>query len=329
MQNIDVNCMPRVAILLSTYNGVKYVSMLLDSLLKQDYVNFTINIRDDGSSDKTVEILRAYSSRDSRVNLSVGENLGCIGSFLHLLASVDADIYMFCDQDDVWMPTKVSTATTALIKHGLNLPVLFHSDLIVVDKKLDIISSSFMYQQGLKLPNSHKLEILSIQNCVVGCTTAITKSLATLLSSVALDSKKIAMHDWWIALVAKTHGHIIYSPIAEILYRQHESNVSGAQRKSFFKRLKTQFSYSGLNRINIYRQRVAVQAKTFLDLYEETLENQAKKVFLRVIEIHPDRGSCDTIVAMLMGIRFQNMYMNFALLYTSIVTNLLRLVRIK
>lgn len=315
---------PVVAVLLSTYNGEQYLSELLDSLLRQDYSNFCIYIRDDGSSDRTVDILNAYSERNPKISVQTGSNLGCVGSFLDLLKSVDADIIMFCDQDDVWLPSKISTAATSLVRNGIDRPILFHTDLIVVDENLATTASSFMRQQGLGLPRAHTLEVLAIQNCVVGCTVAITSALAKIARVGSSDLKTIAMHDWWLALLAKTYGHIIFSPKAEILYRQHGRNVSGAQKKSFWRRVRIQFSRSGLERINTYRVRVADQASFFLELHGSALDERSKKIFKKATYLHPEKGVLSTMAALYEGLRFQNGYMNVALLYTSIATRLLR-----
>ena len=107
-----------IAILLSTYNGEKYIKEQIESLLDQTIKNWFLVIRDDGSHDKTVEILKEYSTSYPNkifIDGSVRENLGAGKSFMHLLKITHADYYMFCDQDDVWMPDKIER-TLAKVK---------------------------------------------------------------------------------------------------------------------------------------------------------------------------------------------------------------------
>lgn len=318
---------PTVTILLSSYNGCRFIAEQLDSLLAQDYPSIQIKVRDDGSTDGTLDVLRAYAQRSTRISVTEGENLGCVGSFVDLLLSTDADILMFCDQDDVWLPTKVSSAVSALAAAGLHRPLLYHTDLEIVDEQLQIIAPSFMAQQGLQMPRAHKLEVLAVQNCVVGCTVAMT---AALVRDAKLSSKLInaaAMHDWWIALFASCRGTLIYSSRAEILYRQHSANVSGAAQRSLLERIRLQFSSAGLVRINTYRRRVARQASQFLTHYNTELNTEQRCVLSRVADLDPARGLLPVLFSQLRGIRFQNAYMNFALVYSAAVTMICGLLR--
>ena len=97
----------KVAVLLSTYNGEKYVGAQIHSILTQNYKNIEIVVRDDGSKDKTVEIIKEYMQKYSNIVLHQGENLGFIKSFFELLKYEDADYYAFADQDDIWLPNKI------------------------------------------------------------------------------------------------------------------------------------------------------------------------------------------------------------------------------
>lgn len=134
-----------VAILLSTYNGEKYLEEQLDSLLLQSYQDFVVYIRDDGSSDRTVNIINQYVMKDNRfINVGNSENLGCAASFINLLRNASADIYMFCDQDDYWLPNKLQRAVDYFSAIDPLQPTLYHCDLSVVDEKLNIIQNSFL-----------------------------------------------------------------------------------------------------------------------------------------------------------------------------------------
>lgn len=244
-----------IAILLSTYNGEKYLAEQIDSLFQQTYQNFVLHIRDDGSSDSTLRIIEQYQSRYTNVvlhqdNLS---NIGCIASFLTLAQSVSADFYFFCDQDDVWQPNKLERAIAQLQEHPQNIPLLYHSDLTVVDSDLTLISPSFLAFQHLSAEHAHQRSTLFMQNFVVGCSSAANRCLIerALKNGIA---QHIGMHDWWLALIAKTQGELIFDRQATILYRQHQSNVLGAQKPGVVHYLKAFLSGQGLNRIRQYRQ---------------------------------------------------------------------------
>ena len=144
--------MSKILILLSTYNGEKYLKVQLDSLFSQSYKNFKLIARDDGSSDKTLEILKYYDIE----LLSSNENIGVKSSFETLLKyafeNSDADYFMFCDQDDVWNQDKVELTFQKMYEMEelyKNTPILVHTDLEVVDENLHTINPSFMKLQIL------------------------------------------------------------------------------------------------------------------------------------------------------------------------------------
>lgn len=125
---------PLVTIVMSTYNGEKFIRAQLDSLIAQEYVNWCLLIRDDGSSDGTAEILGEYQSRDARISIvrDMHGNLGPARSFIVLLQQVSSPIFMCCDQDDIWLPHKVRNAVSCFDSCG-DSPKLFFTDLVVVD----------------------------------------------------------------------------------------------------------------------------------------------------------------------------------------------------
>ena len=178
-----------VAILLSTYNGEKYLEEQLDSLLLQSYQDFVVYIRDDGSSDRTVNIINQYVMKDNRfINVGNSENLGCAASFINLLRNASADIYMFCDQDDYWLPNKLQRAVDYFSAIDPLQPTLYHCDLSVVDEKLNIIQNSFLQHQKMSAYDSMRKNNLFIQNFVVGCSCAVNASLANWRAACKNDS---------------------------------------------------------------------------------------------------------------------------------------------
>ncbi len=222
-----------IDILLSTYNGEKFVSELLESLLRQTYKNWRIIVRDDGSTDGTVGILENFETRHpDRLKIvdRSSSNIGFVLSFGRLLSLSAAQYFMFCSQDDVWLPEKIENTLAKMkwmeTEYGINIPLLAHTDLRVVDSELHTISSSFYAYLKMDPHKDKRLNRLLQQNVVAGCTSMGNSALRTLASPIPENA---AVHDWWLALVAVTFGRIALLDQATILYRQHGENVYGAR----------------------------------------------------------------------------------------------------
>ena len=190
-------------ILVATYNGQRFLREQFDSLLAQTCKDFTIRIRDDGSTDNTAQIIEQYvECHPGRIILEEngGETSGACANFSRLLEATDADYVFFCDQDDVWLPEKVETQRKQLMdleeEHGEDTPLLVHSDLEVVDENLNTLDQSFWHYQYLCPEKMQTLNRLLVQNCVTGCATAVNKSLAKLGAPIPSEA---IMHDWWLA----------------------------------------------------------------------------------------------------------------------------------
>jgi glycosyltransferase involved in cell wall biosynthesis len=222
---------PLVTILMSTYNGEDFLGDQLDSILDQSFQNWELLIRDDGSTDSTTRLIHAYSTRDSRikpVSDSFG-NQGSAKSFALLLKYVKSDYFMFADQDDVWLPEKISITVEAFIPG--DEPQLVFTDLQVVDRDLKVLSDSFMAMSRFDISTGITFPKLIFQNIVVGCTSAGNKALidkSGLLTCNPNDA--VVMHDWWLALTACVFGRLTYIDSQTILYRQHGKNHLGAKR---------------------------------------------------------------------------------------------------
>ncbi len=272
-----------VDILLSTYNGEKYLPELLASLENQSFQNFRILIRDDGSSDKTWDILKHYSKkRQPKVHLCGDRNnLGVIKSFNKLLQLSSADYIMFCDQDDVWYPWKIERTLQSAIEfeqiHGKNIPLLVHSDLEVVDESLGLISTSMWEYQKLGGKYRTSLKQLVVQNCITGCAMLINRSLAKLVEKLP---DGIIMHDWYLGFVAASFGKII--PISEPLvkYRQHSNNVFGSKGYGLKNAVNKGFIQAKKNIVDTY-----IQARIFKQQFNDKLgvmEHQIIKEYLSI-----------------------------------------------
>ncbi len=221
-----------VAILLATYNGEKYLSELFDSLLKQTYKNWKLYIHDDGSKDNTLSIINEFVAEHPLYAEYVEgpPTGGAKNNFLFLVKKIESEIYMFCDQDDVWLPDKIEATLKGMesLKEKADCPCLVHTDLKIVDEKLDIIANSIEQYQKLHSKDSSVNHLL-VENVVTGCTAMINRNLRDkMIEFTNIDN--IIMHDWWAALIAAQFGEILFIPNATILYRQHGNNTIGAKK---------------------------------------------------------------------------------------------------
>ncbi len=224
--------LPLVVICLSTYNGSAYLDEQLNSLLNQSYENIKILVRDDGSTDNTCDILRRYVRDNKSITMTLDRNVGVVTSFAKLLDMVpsEAQYVAFCDQDDVWLPDKLEHTLSVLEKgekrYGIDVPLLVHTDLYVVDKHGKLLNSSFMQLRHLRHEDQNPLRTLLVQNFVTGCTIVMNRAL---VEKCLPFPDAILMHDWWVALIAASIGKILFIPTPTINYRQHETNVAGAK----------------------------------------------------------------------------------------------------
>lgn len=235
-----------LSILLATYNGERYLAQQLDSLLEQSYQSFQIFIRDDGSSDNTIAIIKQYCKRfPFKVHLVPDKikHRGAVGSFFYLLQTIDSDYYMFCDQDDVWLPDKILVTMKVMRdieSRYSHIPIVIHTDLFVVDQELNILYPSFWKKMKLKVELLQKFNYLATCNCVTGCTMLINKIAKQISLPYPSDCP---MHDFWIALMSAKYGLVTNVPEPTILYRQHHSNVVGVQNRSVGYFLRILFSF--------------------------------------------------------------------------------------
>lgn len=213
----------KIQILLSTFNGEKFLVRQLDSLLDQDYPDFYICIRDDGSSDNTCAILSEYQSKHANISVVYADNIGVLSSYFELIKQAGADFYALCDQDDIWLPEKLSRGVSKISLCDNPSASLYCSALQFVDSNLELIGSTAP-------PRYQCLENAVMENIATGCTVIFGESLRTLFLQAEPDN--MHMHDWWLYLLASAFGNIVYDPESHVLYRRHENTVTGIQLKS-------------------------------------------------------------------------------------------------
>lgn len=255
----------KVQILMAAYNGEKYLAEQLDSILNQDFAKdeaneLTVLIRDDGSSDGTLSILEDYKEKYSAISYYTGSNLGVIKSFFELMqkADSDADYYALSDQDDYWMPEKISCAVAKLRQMEEDLPkegqgkdiedypLLYCSKVQLADEKLNYLESDIK-----RPPYRASFGNAVVENICTGCTAVMNAALLSYCAKIPPNFT--VMHDWWLYLTASALGAVYFDETPHILYRQHGGNVVGT-KTSRLEELKMRLSRFASTRNNISRQ---------------------------------------------------------------------------
>ena len=228
--------MSKVAVLLATYNGEKYIEEQLDSIINQTYKDFVCYIHDDGSKDSTLRICESYEKHypGTICNLKYESTGGAKNNFFSLMKRVDADYFLFCDQDDVWLPNRIEKMMNAL--EDVDDDFLAFSDLKIVDEKLNVLSDSF-YDSNHINPATIDYKNALIKGYIPGCAMMASRKLIEKALSFH-NSESIKMHDWWIVLTAfMTDSRLIFVNESLSLYRQHSNNTIGAKNLSTIDRI--------------------------------------------------------------------------------------------
>ena len=279
-----------VDILLATYNGAAFLGAQLDSIVAQTHKNWRLVIRDDGSTDKTPEIIEAFRARHpDKVVVFDDEagNLGLVQNFSRLMEHAGAGYVAFCDQDDVWMPEKLELSLQKMrdmeAEHGADKPLLVFTDLTVVDQDLRVIHPSFWRHQSLQPERCNALNRLLLQNVVTGCTALMNR---TLTQKAVPIPEKTHVHDWWIALVAAAFGSAGYVAEPTVLYRQHQKNIVGAKSAGLFDLPARAFKlFKNYNSGKKLRLVPFSQANAFLKKYEDQLSVSQEKMIMTFLDI--------------------------------------------
>lgn len=224
--------MDKVLVLMSTYNGEKYIREQLNSILNQKGVDVHILVRDDGSNDSTINILKEYEE-EGKINWYAGENLGPARSFMHLIMNAPQyDYYALCDQDDVWIQGKLETAIGKL--KGIQTPVLYYHAMNLVDSDLKKYGYYFRKEEDAK----SLMHSCLFGDEIAGCTMVFNNML--MKSIKEYNPRFLTMHDGWIHRVCLcVGGEIIADQTAYINYRQHGKNVVGMSKRSISNQVKT------------------------------------------------------------------------------------------
>lgn len=213
----------KISVALAAYKGEQYIAEQLESILPQLGENDEIIVSDDYPAGLTRGVVQAI--RDKRIKYIEGCGKGVVSNFENALKACSGDVIFLCDQDDVWMPDKVS-CVMAEIANGADL-VLHNA--AVTDGSLNITEPSFFAIHGSNADFKSNL----IKNTFVGCCMAFTRQV--MLDTLPFP-KELPMHDWWIALAAIKKGYkavLLEKPL--IKWRRHGGNVTGGKTSAMQK----------------------------------------------------------------------------------------------
>lgn len=284
-----------VSVLLSTYNGAKFLREQIDSILEQSYSDFLLYIRDDGSSDDTWSVLSEYN--DPRIRLVQGENLGPAGSFFTLLREAErADYYFFSDQDDVWYSEKISVMLAEIQKYD-DYPAMVFSDFSMIDETGSETHQSYSLYASLRVSEGEVgVDKLIPHPYVFGCASVINQKLAKL---VLFPPDGIEMHDCWISMAAAATGKLIYLPRQTIAHRFHSSNATGRKDQTHpavrLRRLLSGFSAQAENsKLRLHQVNLLLQCydgillphvETMLEALSNAMSRGKISTVLKLIEL--------------------------------------------
>lgn len=280
---------PTVDVVLSVYNGARYVEAQIVSLQAQTHRAWRLWVRDDGSSDDSWEVVAAMAGEDPRIRLypQDGRNLGAAPCYGWLLEHLPADArwVFLCDADDVWLPPKIERTLALLLATEARAPgpVLVHTDLTVVDDELRTLAESFWEMGGIA-PHVTTFERVAVQNVATGPTLALNRALLERVTPIPAASPH---HDWWISLVAAAFGSIAALPEPTVLYRRHGGNVAGLAASHAIGRVVPRLPGAWDRRANATRavDRVAANARAFLEQYGDRLDARQRVTLQRLVEI--------------------------------------------
>lgn len=221
-----------ISIVMCTYNGAAYLDEQLESIRLQTVQPRELVICDDGSLDRTPEIVKDFAKHVTfPVRYVVNAHrLGVTRNFAKAMREAKGQYIALCDQDDVWYADKLEKQMALMAatekECGSDKPILVHSDLRVVSENRELINNSLFNYQKLSPTWIRPLDTLLIQNFVTGCSVIVNRALVEV--ALPLPSRAV-MHDWWLALCASLFGEIRTLPEATIDYRQHANNQVGAR----------------------------------------------------------------------------------------------------
>lgn len=266
--------MKKVTVLMSTYNGEKYIEEQIDSILNQQDVIVKLSVRDDGSSDQTRSILKRYELNYKNIDVVLGDNIGWKRSFFSLIENTVSEkdmYYAFSDQDDIWKKNKIKHALTKIPN---NKPVVYHSNVTIVD------------ESGLKLANrfsddfvpSQKMPEAFLDSFALGCTMVFNSELMELTKMHI--PKHETQHDAYVFALGYLLGEVVYDSETSSYYRRHNMATSG------FQKISKNGTPSLIMRYKKYKKgsksNFSIRAEELLTGYSELLKDNDKQILQKI-----------------------------------------------
>lgn len=262
----------KYTVIICTYNGEKYISKQLESILAQTRPVDEIIVSDDSSTDKTVQCVRKILKKSEiPYFISVNEkNMGVVRNFYEATKRATGDYIFLCDQDDIWMNNKISVFDNYIIR-STPCPLMIFSDGLLINA-FDQISKKRLWEEvnfePKKLKHRSIMQLLLNHNFVTGSASAVSRNLTKELDNVPDDW----LHDSWLAILAASRNSLAFIPEVTYYYRIHDSNVVGIQQRSLFEKVHSYFSFRGkIGRIreNEYKHFSALEKYTASEEYNE------------------------------------------------------------
>ena len=276
--------MSQVQVIMSSYNGEKHIIRQLESIMLQKNVEVSVLVRDDGSSDNTLEVLNVYKANNDKLSIIEGKNIGWRRSFFEGLKKADnADYYAFSDQDDIWTDDKLYKCVKLLEKEkNSSIPVMVHCNRYSCDEKLTPFET-----QSMKVPRPLNKKNALTQEFAQGCTIVMNNAARRLVTRFEPDKK--APHDFWTGLICYYFGKVYYLDerlIYHIRYDESASfagDIKGGQKNRLKKMLLGESVYynPANDLLKGYGDLLTEEDKRFLKIVEsakKSLKNRLKLV---------------------------------------------------
>jgi glycosyltransferase involved in cell wall biosynthesis len=261
-----------LSVAMATYNGEKYLSDQIDSIINQTCRPEEIIVSDDHSTDGTISILENYQNR-GLIKYFINPKKGVIENFKNAVRHCKRDNFIaLSDQDDIWFPEKNELCLYELMRTDPQVPTLVFSDLAVIDSNNRQLNKSFFKEIVGANPEFEKLKSLLYSNKVIGCSTVFNQAMRNYFEKMPND---ILMHDYWIALISFTFGKHVYIKKPLINYRRHSNNVTSTHDSLVYKFLKELIDYM-LNREIILDKHIETVIM-FNQLYNSKFDSNEKK----------------------------------------------------
>lgn len=223
----------KIAILMATYNGESFIVEQIDSILQQTWKDWHLYIRDDGSTDMTVKIVQKYQMLYDSITL-LNDDRGSLGvrdQFLYMLETVDADYFMFCDQDDKWFPDKIEKSLKRIKEVEAKNPeaaVLIGSDCAMCGPDLEVVNLSCWDHLRINPRAFLTKNGIYVYPFITGASMILNKKVKEILPPLPEGlPKNRPMYDWWVLINTFKYGVVDLLEEPTRYYRQHSANVSG------------------------------------------------------------------------------------------------------